>query len=653
MRSRCKILILGEPVSAGVLSRKLNQLGYETVLQSKVGLARLPPVGDPESLKILKDVFLRFASLIEADSATIGIIHPGTSAWAERPELIPMANRLNLRLISPPARTQYLFGNQLYLLAEAEKLGIPNLIQTADPMYTVRELEDFLGRSGQRFPFILRAVRGGGCLSSILVRDEVFLRSQVSTWCDQLRRSLGEVIFVLEKYIEGARQVLVPFVRFRNGRIQLFPTSDVSLQSRHRKLIEFCPAHSIEPHAQTLLLKWTAHLIESFDFVGLGHFEFLVDGSRVFLESGATRLNTGFHLWEEIAGTNALAWQMAAADLQAIHPEVPQEIIPRDQRRQGLMLKIMSEDSHLLLPRPGVISESLAPAVVTEGSEVLEFFQNYQSGDRVDPQDSGTVAHLFAFADQFEKAMQLGWRGLNDVWLGGSLSTNEKFLSELMSHPWVREGIFHFKFVDEEFLPACQFPMTYASPMVQAVSEHPSLLSKIEGLHWWVNDRRMSEEACSQSPWSWAEPPQFWIRDALPGVSGMIRFSGEPRESFRICAYPTAPGRWNVRVGQWFFTLKNGAAHRRAPSREQWAATQGLERKTSKLLSQVAGQVRALLFLEGTLIQAREPVLTVESFGELVPHCLPFSIRVTHWKVGVNDQVVTGQILAELEIIDS
>jgi biotin carboxylase len=664
MRSRCKILVLGEPVSAEVISQKLRALGYETHLQTAVGLSRLRPLGDPESLHELRRAFIQFASQIASQSDSIGIIHPGSSAWAERPELIPLASRLNLRVIGPPARIQYLFGNQLLLLGEAEKLGIPNLIQTSDPMSTVRELEDFLARSGQKYPFVLRSVRGGGSSSNLIVRDETFLRTQVPAWFDHLRRSLGEVIFILERYIEGARKILVPFVRFRNGRIQLFPTSDVSLQSRYRKIVEFCPAYSIDAEIQNSLRKWTAHLIESCDFVGLGHLEFLVDGTRVFLKAGAARLNTGFHLWEEVAGTNALAWQLAASDLPAVEPEVPQEMKPRDRWRQGILVKILCEDSRVLLPRPGLIFESASPSRVAGDSELIEYFQNYKNGDEVDPQDSGTLAHLYAFSENFQQAMSLGASALQRVWFAGSLNTNEKFVTELLSHPWVKEGIFHTEFVDEEFLPSCHPPVELSSILAQMVSHHPILREELDVYFWYVDSRKVLLKSGSAEEWRWVEAPLFWSEKGLPGVSGRIErltlsdeedsdggeFKPQADRILRVCAYPTAPGKWSIRAGQWFFNLRRLPESQVKPSPPRENGVQS-EKKTSKLNALVSGQVRALLFRDGAVVSARDPVLVVESLGALVPHSLPFSIRVTHWKVSANDQVLTGQTLAEFEIL--
>ncbi len=664
MRSRCKILVLGQPVTAQVISQRLRALGYETFMQTAVGLDRLPPVGEQESLRVLKDVLVEFASQIGIESGNIGLVHPGVSAWAERPELIPLARRLDLRVIGPPARIQYLFGNQLFLLGEAEKLGVPNLIQSVDPMYTLRELEEFLARSGQKFPFVLRAVRGSGSLSSVLVRDETFLATQLTHWFEQLRRNLGEVIFIVERHIEGARQVLVPFVRFRNGRIQIFPTSDVSLQSRRRKLVEFCPAPSLDPQVQIVLRQWTAHLTERFEYVGLGHFEFLVDGTRIFLKSGATRLNTGFHLWEEIAGTNALAWQMAAADLQAIHPEIPPEMISRDRWRQGLMLKILCEDSRLLLPRPGVLAESSLPVLRTQEPEELQFVQNYVPGQRVDPDDSGTVAHLYAFSTGVERAVNLGFRALHKAWFAGGLQTNERFLTELMNHPWVREGMFHSEFVDEEFLPACIQPAEWLPAIVQAVSQHIVWSDSSEAISWAVNGRRVSSLSDSGMKWRWVGQPRYWIENGLPGVSGEIERlesadaeASEDERVLRFCAFPLEEGRWNVRLGTWYYNLRRLPSRssdqpiRRVSEEPSVAAPVGLTH--SKLHALVTGRVQALFFREGATANARQPVLMIESLGSYVAHSLPFSIRVTHWRVSANDQVIIGQILAEFEVLPS
>jgi acetyl/propionyl-CoA carboxylase alpha subunit len=651
MRLRCKVLILGESASAQVIAQQLTVLGYEPVLQASLGLPHLPPIGQPHSFKRLRDALVQFAAQLLSHPEVIGLVHPGTSHWAERPELIPLARRLNLRVIGAPARIQYLFGNQLHLLQEAEKLGIPNLIRCWDPMHTVREVEEFLGQSRQLFPFVLRSARGGGSFGTILVPHEEFLRKSLPTWFDQLRWNLGEVIFFLEKYVEGARRILMPFVRLRGGRTQLFPTSDVSLQCRQRKVVEICPASHLDPTAQELMVRWTTQLLEKVDYIGVGHLEFLVDGPRVFLKSGSSRLNTGFHLWEQVAGTQALAWQLASSDLSAVQPEVPQEMLPNDRWRQGLMVKILAEDPIYHLPRPGVVHELDGPTPwvnpkVDRSSRFFEFYPNYEAGEAIESHDSGAIAHLYVWGEKLDELMDHAHQLLNKTWISGSIQTNEKFLSELLSHSWVREGFFHSEFVDQEFLPALDPPRALMQEAVVLVEAHPEVSSQAGGSQgrWQVNDRVVSSPRGGAAPLSWVVEPQFWEVHELPGVTGVVQLiEGEDRSLLRVCAYPMDEGRWNVRIGQWFFRLK-----RLPPVLVQQSVSPSRNRQ---LFALVSGRLQSLFFREGALIPAHEPVLMMESLGVFVPHSLPVSIRMTQWKVSANDQVRAGQALAEFELV--
>ena len=131
---------------------------------------------------------------------------------------------------------------------------------------------------------------------------------------EQVRKNHGEVALFAERYLEGARHILVPFVRYQDGRFRTFPMVDSSLQCRYRKVVEFCPVTGISEEMQVQLSEWTEQFADHCGYIGVGTIEYLVEDSRAFLVEGSTRLTTGFHLWERVAGTSAVAWQLSALE---------------------------------------------------------------------------------------------------------------------------------------------------------------------------------------------------------------------------------------------------------------------------------------------------------------------------------------------------
>ena len=146
------------------------------------------------------------------------------SVWAERAELATLGEELGLDVICPPARVLALFANKLNLLSEADRLGIPHLVMGFEPIYSIREIERLIFNQALKhkpFPFVLKAVKGGGASASCRPRRED-LERKIPLWVEQIRRNMGEVALFAERYLEGARHVLVPFVSTWMGVFERF-----------------------------------------------------------------------------------------------------------------------------------------------------------------------------------------------------------------------------------------------------------------------------------------------------------------------------------------------------------------------------------------------------------------------------------------------
>ncbi len=626
-RNHQKVLVLGERATAYLIAEELQKEGLFPLFQKDLIHASLPTWSSDHYLDSLQATLEEFSRITEG----AGIVHPGTTYWAERPELTSLAEQFGLSVIGPSVGNLSLFGNKLNFLTEADQLNIPHLVLNFDPMNSAREIEKWLVSTHQVFPFLLRSVKGGGRFGRYWVRDERSLQQGLSLWCDQLRRICGEVLLFAEKSIEGARQISVPFVRFQDGTTQVFPFLDSSLQSSNRKVIEFCPTIRLSPTMKKQLQNWTICFAEKCGYVGLGVFEFLVDGNRAYLSDGLPRLNTSFYLWERVAGTSAISWQLAA--LKGNFPVDPPALQSEKNWRTGLSVRIYAEDSLYHLPQTGVVQDLVQPASENSLSCEVKFSLSYQKGDEISSLDSGLFGILFVTLQTRKNILSIAHHALSEFWISGSFQTNERFLLELLAHPWLREGIFHVEFIDEEFLPLIRPPADILKTAIALCEELRNGDSR--KVDWVLGDKKVKLEDGAKVSLKWEKEPQFFGEYKKKGVVGQLQISSESK--LQVCAYPLND-RWLIRMGSWYFTVR--PVYLELPQRGA--------RPTLNAL--VNGRVHAILYRAGVSIDAHENLLVLECMGVFIPHALPVRAKVIQWKVNAEQIVLLGQELAELEV---
>ena len=638
-----KVLVLGERVTAQRIADQLTHEGYTPVLAHRPDLqgdfqgdrqndlGQMPSVADPNRFEKIRSLFLRFAQEC-LKSGSSGWVHPGVSLWADRPELSTLGQECGLSVISSPPRILSLWMNKLIFFFEAEKLGIPHLVQSFDPIYSVREVEAWIAQTRQSLPFSLKPVKGGGGSLGFLVQDVTDLKKRLPRWCDQIRQSLGEAIFYAERYVEGARSIVLPFTRFKNGRVQFFPMVDSSLQYDFRKVIEFCGEVQIDPEVRSQLEDWTFRFAESAGFVGVGHLEFWVDGPRAYLVNGMARLDLGFHLWEASAGTRAISWQLAA--LQNWSAERFPLIREKADFQKGISLRIQAEDPLFHLPQPGVIRELSHERSWDFPLARAELDLAYQVGDEVSALDSGILAVLVVTGVNDDWVIKIAQGILEKLWIAGSLQTNERFLSEALTHPWVREKIFHIGFLGEEFVPALQPDPEWIN-LVLCICEDSSksISEKSYDFSKWIIGRKTLEvRSADRSRFIWTQKPELCVFESALELKGTVELSsGEVLKVFGSWE----KGRWLMRVGSWYVLARPGSVAERRP----------------QLLALATGRVHALFFRQKSLIPPHEPVVMIESLGVFVPHALSRESRLLAWKIQPEEIVRAGQVLAEVELL--
>lgn len=646
-----RVLVLGSKAISQLIAQQFDRASFTTHIQEK-----LPSFTDPDRIATLRSIFSKFANEAVADHHNVHdnvhhyvpryihrYIHPGVTTWAERPELISVAQEFGLNVLAPSSQVLSSFWNKLSFLHDAEAIGIPNLVMSFDPLHTVREIElAFVSKIKNSYPFILRSATGGGNFASRVVSGWDDLINGVPIWRDQLLINLGEAIVFGQRYLDGARQILVPFAGFMNGKAQVFPFVDVSLQSRHKKIMEFCPVSQIDPPALKLLHEYTLKLIDKYHFVGIGYFEFMVDGSRVYLADGTARLNTGFPIWARAAGVDIATWQLAASERS-----LPADFPCRKHDEEtvfNLALRLCAEDSLLQLPHPGIIHELSEIREWHSPATHAELHLNYEEGNEIQHNDTGFLGMLFIESKTQKQAFSAAKGIINETWIAGSVQTNERFLQELLDHPWVSAGIFHSRFTDEEFIPTIR-PSTEVLKMFSSIC---SLMCQDKDLkkdlRWVVGDQWIKP---GHEEISWLKEPFYWTLDSpsggLPGLSGTIKLP-DGRHT-KVCAFPMVDKKWSVRLGNWFFLVRAVAPK---------SKTNKAEPKSKPMaLAMAPGVIHSIRVREGSIIPAHEPFLIIKSLGYLVPHAFPLDARLIKLTVHPEDTVSAGQELAEVELVEN
>lgn len=629
-------LLLGPKELADALLAQFGDLGFD----ARYG-------GNPRTEDELAAALGAFRDEARASGAgRTAFVHPGLSLWADAPEFPQIVQDFDLTPVSPSSRHLSLFQNKVNLLAEAEAAGIPHLAVSLDPLSSLREIQALIAARSLRYPLVLKSSRSAMGYGIQLVRSEEELVRMAPLWFDQLRRHYGDLTVLVERSLPSARHLIVPYVAFPQGEVVQFPWVDASLQSRWKRMIQFAPAtHLDEIAVQTIhqaLEAWTKHT----QYAGFGTLEFLVDGRRVALIDGLGRLMASFPLWEGIHGTSTLHWQLAALGMVE-RPEAGKAPGANAGGAYGVSMRLYAEDPVRQIPTPGWIQEMTEPREWNLGDAKAMFLTSFRSGQEMPPDHTGVLGEVFVFSHDRKPALQAAQRALRDIWISGSIQTNQRFMIEHLENPFVRENLIHAGFTDDEFIPQPWPESALIRKMVTLaakVFEEPGAAKP----RWIVGSQWIEPEA---GEIALVQPPEYFVlREgavetavALAGERGASGVAKFPDFTvMRFCLFPQGKDRWLARLGDWAVAIRRVSAEDAA---KRPAATD------RRLVALASGRIHALLQREGVAIEPHESLLVLESLGNLVPHAVAARVKVGRWLVRPDERVRKGQELATIELL--
>ncbi len=419
------VLIANRGAIATRIARTLTRLGIRSVgvfANSDRSSTHLTAVDEAWSLGDGRaaETYLNADKLFDIiERSGTQAVHPGYGFLAENPQFAERLEQRGVTFVGPTPTHISQFGLKHEARVLARRAGV-NLLPGSDLLSSVDEALALARDIG--FPLMLKSTAGGGGIGMQRCDDAEQLRSAFARVQRQALANFGNAQLYLEKLIVRARHVEVQAFGDGDGEVLTIGDRDCSLQRRHQKVIEECPAPRLPEAVREALHAQSRALLSSVNYRNAATVEFLYDPQEqafYFLEVN-TRLQVEHGVTELVFNVDLVEWmlRLAAGEMPAFAD------LPRlNSQGHAVQARIFAEDpNHDFRPTPGVVSH----AVFAEHS-ALRIESWIRAGTEVSPWFDPMLAKVMAKADTREEAISVLREGLQETTLFG-LETNREYL---------------------------------------------------------------------------------------------------------------------------------------------------------------------------------------------------------------------------------
>ncbi|MCL1599185.1 MAG: acetyl-CoA carboxylase biotin carboxylase subunit [Actinomycetia bacterium] len=331
---------------------------------------------------------LEIARESEADA-----IHPGYGFLAENAEFAQTVMDAGFTWIGPPPEAIAMMGDKIESRIAAERAGVRGVPGTLEPLTSADQVEAFAAEHG--FPVAIKAAAGGGGRGLKVVHTVDGLQEGFESAGREAEAWFGNPAVYVERYLDNARHIEAQVIFDNHGNGVFLGERDCSLQRRHQKLIEECPAPNLSPDDRSTLGKLALALGHAAGYRSAGTVEFLFsDGQFYFLEMN-TRIQVEHTITEEVFGIDLVTEQIRVAMGEPLSVTVTPEPVGH-----AIEFRINAEDpSRGFVPNPGTLvtyREPGGPGVrvdsgVVAGSTISQYYDNLIAKLIVTGQDRDTM----------------------------------------------------------------------------------------------------------------------------------------------------------------------------------------------------------------------------------------------------------------------
>ncbi len=383
--------------------------------------------------------YLDIASIVGvAKEKGIDAIHPGYGFLSENAEFARACDRAGIIFVGPRPELLDMMGDKTAARAVAQRIGVPVLPGTKDPIVDRDEALKTAKTIG--FPLIIKAAFGGGGRGMRVVQKPEQLANLLDEAQAEAGRAFGNPAVFLEKYIPRAKHIEVQILGDQHGNVIHLHERDCSVQRRQQKVVEVAPSFGLPDKIVRELCDAAARLAREIRYDNAGTVEFLYDLDRhewFFIEMNP-RIQVEHTVTEVITGLDLVRAQILIAQGHALHsPEVGmpyQTEVPRNG--YAIQCRITTEDpENKFMPDYGRIMAYRSPG----GFGVrLDGGMGY-AGAVITPFYDSMLVKSITSGQTYDIAMRRAHRTLSEFRIRG-VKTNIPFLENVIAHPQFRSG---------------------------------------------------------------------------------------------------------------------------------------------------------------------------------------------------------------------
>ncbi len=352
------------------------------------------------------------------------VVHPGYGFLSEQPRLGELLEEAGIAFAGPRPETLRAVGDKSSARAVAVAAGVP--------VAAGRVIEDVANLAGLGaevgFPLLIKAVHGGGGRGIRLALDERELAELAPHAAREAEAAFGNGDLYVERYYGSARHVEVQVFGDGEGGCLIFGDRDCSVQRRHQKLIEECPAPDLSDDRRARLHDSSRALVAALRYRGAGTVEFLVDtlsDDIVFLEVNA-RIQVEHPVTEEAFGIDLVAAQL----LLALGRPTGLPAVAAVPPATAIELRINAEDPDAdFAPNAGRLGE-----VVWPRGPGVRIDTQIESGFDFPPYYDSLMAKLIVRAHDRPAAIAAAHSAVRSTRIEG-LKTTLPILERVLAHP--------------------------------------------------------------------------------------------------------------------------------------------------------------------------------------------------------------------------
>ncbi len=238
-------------------------------------------------------------------------IHPGYGLMSENATFAARCREEGLVFIGPDADTIRRMGDKNEARRTMKAAGVP-VIEGSDILANAAEACAVAATVG--YPVLLKARSGGGGRGIRPVTSASEMETAFLTASAEAEKSFGDNALYVEKFLDDVKHIEVQILGDATGRVLTVSDRDCSTQRRRQKLIEECPAPTLDEATRQALHDAARRAAEAVGYVTVGTVEFLVEpnGRFYFMEMN-TRLQVEHSVTEMATGIDLVKWQIRTA----------------------------------------------------------------------------------------------------------------------------------------------------------------------------------------------------------------------------------------------------------------------------------------------------------------------------------------------------